>query len=574
MTSSLFRYVRNASGVTPATRPEMNNTAGPPGSLDLKQWPSGRNSYNFADSFADYGRWMELWAHTARAAEAEMQAGGGGGSGGAGATFVRETWPLIQGMCKYTFMLHDVALAAKQARPATGLIVGPAEHDTCSSEAAFFSINAWTWRGWVEISRFLNDVASSPSASGIDPASAAAFKSTLDGRIAVLAAALNAAADASLVLNPTTGKAFFMPPWAFRNYTPYNSMNDDGYAGGAPYSNFRYYAEMLSSGFFSTTIETAINDFREAKTGTLSGMTRFRDHLDDMPAEGYAHSAIALNRTRSYQTLLFGHMANYQSRGVFNSPEQLSLYGDGTKGKYTYSDSYRAYLSAGHTEIDIDFCVPSTMLTAIMLRWMMCYEERDLDRIALLRTAPRRFFRPTAAGGSVPAVVEIAGATTRYGRVDANVSVTAAAPAHGAARGGNSSHGKGGGASLCPESALASIAIHLHGKGFVTPMVSPAASRIRAGTTTANNHGGGGGGTRTLEVEVRLRTYGLCEPAVQLASATAALDGSAVQGSRIIVDVLTETVTVMINVAVTEEVLQTVLLEIKGNYTTVPQLRS
>ena len=166
MTSSLFRYVRNASGVTPATRPEMNNTAGPPGSLDLKQWPSGRNSYNFADSFADYGRWMELWAHTARAAEAEMQAGGGGGSGGAGATFVRETWPLIQGMCKYTFMLHDVALAAKQARPATGLIVGPAEHDTCSSEAAFFSINAWTWRGWVEISRFLNDVASSPSASG------------------------------------------------------------------------------------------------------------------------------------------------------------------------------------------------------------------------------------------------------------------------------------------------------------------------------------------------------------------------------------------------------------------------
>ena len=49
------------------------------------------------------------------------------------------------------------------------------------------------------------------------------------------------------------------------------------------YANFRYFAEMLSSGYFSDDIAHAISDFRESHTGTLSGMTRFLDHLDDMP---------------------------------------------------------------------------------------------------------------------------------------------------------------------------------------------------------------------------------------------------------------------------------------------------
>ena len=65
-------------------------------------------------------------------------------------------------------------------------------------------------------------------------------------------------------------------------------------------------------------------------------MTRFTDHLDGMPAEGYAHSAVALRRVSTFQSLYFGHIANYHSRGTFNAPEQLSLYGDGVKGIFTY----------------------------------------------------------------------------------------------------------------------------------------------------------------------------------------------------------------------------------------------
>ena len=42
-------------------------------------------------------------------------------------------------------------------------------------------------------------------------------------------------------------------------------------------------------------------------------MTRFRDHLDDMPANGYAYSAVSTDRVPSFLALMFGHLANYQA---------------------------------------------------------------------------------------------------------------------------------------------------------------------------------------------------------------------------------------------------------------------
>jgi hypothetical protein len=91
-----------------------------------------------------------------------------------------------------------------------------------------------------------------------------------------------------------SGKPFFVPPFASRNFTPYTSMTQSsdihdqsgqsGFGGGASYSNFRYFSEMLSAQFLGGEIDEALNEFRESHSGTLSGMTRFRDHLDDMPA--------------------------------------------------------------------------------------------------------------------------------------------------------------------------------------------------------------------------------------------------------------------------------------------------
>ena len=46
---------------------------------------------------------------------------------------------------------------------------------------------------------------------------------------------------------------------------------------------------MLSAQFMGPQIDVALTDFRETHYGTLSSMTRFRTHLDDMPAAGYAY---------------------------------------------------------------------------------------------------------------------------------------------------------------------------------------------------------------------------------------------------------------------------------------------
>ena len=56
----------------------------------------------------------------------------------------------------------------------------------------------------------------------------------------------------------------------------------------------------------------------------MSGASRYL-LVSDRPANGYAYSAIAIDRVQPYLSLMFGHIANYQARGTFNSPEQLSL---------------------------------------------------------------------------------------------------------------------------------------------------------------------------------------------------------------------------------------------------------
>jgi hypothetical protein len=520
----LNTYVRNSSGLTPENHAGMTRNSlyekdgrGPPGSLDFKQWGCGHGPggevmpHNFQDSLADYGQLIELWVDLARAMEQEP----------GGAAWVERTWPQLQQLANFTLHLHDEAIDAKHPFPAEGLLVGPAEHDTCAYYGPFFSINAWTWRGWKMLRGFVLDTdAALPGADD-------AYAAMLGPRIATLARAIEAAVSVSLVRKDR--KAFFLPPYAVVNATPYSSMierGEQGSSGASSYTNFRYWAEMLSSGFFSPEISHAISDFRETHTGTLSGMTRFLDHLDDMPAEGYAYSAMDLARVDSFQALLFGHAANYHSRGVFNAPEQMSLYGDGVKGLWTYSDSYRAYLSSGITgssDVDIDFCLPSTTLPATMVRWMMLFEERDHDVLALFRATPRRFFTP-----GDDAAIELAGGTTRYGTVDANVTVKPAA-----------------GLEECPEAATASLLLRLHGRGFVS---------------SAN---------RTLDIEVRLRTHGACNGSRHLKSATVCAGGGNMTKfnchphAAFDVDKSSETVTVRLPVSVSR---QSYRLTIDGHY--------
>jgi hypothetical protein len=119
-----------------------------------------------------------------------------------------------------------------------------------------------------------------------------------------------------------------------------------------------------------------------------------------VPAIGYALSDVALDRVSRYNLLLFGHMANYQSRGTFHSTEQLSLFG-------MAPTNFRSYYTMA--EYDISFCVPSAMLVAHMLKYALVAEERDalVPTVWLMKMAPRRWF----------AAVHVQNAMTRAGRL-------------------------------------------------------------------------------------------------------------------------------------------------------------
>jgi hypothetical protein len=213
------------------------------------------------------------------------------------------------------------------------------------------------------------------------------------------------AADASAVKDKL-GKVFFLPPVVGANQTAFQSMTANGMAS---YSNFRYFSETLSAGCLGAKYDTALMEFRETHGGTLMGMTRFRGWLDDMPTVGYAKSDIQYDRIPVFLQLLAGHIGGYQSPGTFWSTEQMALVGEGR---------WRGLLGG---IVDIDYCVPSSMLPAFMAKWQMVYEDTDAGVVYVGRAAPRRWWQVGA---------EAFGATlapTRYGVLSFEVSPPTAA---------------------------------------------------------------------------------------------------------------------------------------------------
>ena len=62
--------------------------------------------------------------------------------------------------------------------------------------------------------------------------------------------------------------------------------------------------------------------YRESHRGTLLGMTRFRDVLDDMPILGYGKASLRHDWLYSFHNTLAGHSLNYLSRGTYAGSEQ------------------------------------------------------------------------------------------------------------------------------------------------------------------------------------------------------------------------------------------------------------
>jgi len=344
---------------------------------------------------SDYGEIQDIFSRTARALLAA-------GSADA-AAWIAHNAPAAVRVANYSLAARLAAAGnASQTGVIKGLIWGPPEHDTCHEPGFYTHNNAWFVRGMREMGRFLTAVC--PTACP----DYAGFGATLTAEATAFAA--DFAASVAAISTTLPDGSVFVPPVHALGYAPFGNMVESTIA---EYSNFRYYAELLGSGILSDAQSVGLQAFRETHKGTVSGITRWSDHLDDMPSTYYAFASLRDDRVERFLLLEYGHMANYMGRGTFTATEQLPITGDA-------NGAARDYLW-GYLEGGIDECVPSIMLAASATRWALVLETPDDGTLWLAKGAPRRWFAPDGGGFGV------AGALTRFGAVDLAVSSARAA---------------------------------------------------------------------------------------------------------------------------------------------------
>jgi hypothetical protein len=286
----------------------------------------------FADGLSDFGQMQDIFVRVARAQLAINTANGSAWV----AAHVDQAWRLMN----YSYHLRLAAVARGDANVTKGLIWGPPEHDTCHDPGFYYHNNAWFWRGMVEAGKFLRDVCGAlPLCAPLAPqgavllAEAARFRGDIESSLAQ-----------SVTFN-ADGSPFFIPPVAVVGMAPFHSMIESTLAA---YSNFRYYSELLGADLLAPAYSVALQEFREAHQGTVSGITRWSDHLDDMPSSYYMAAMLRDDRLPRALLLQYGHMANYQGRGTGTATEQIPINGDANG---LWRDYLWGYLEGGEFSV-------------------------------------------------------------------------------------------------------------------------------------------------------------------------------------------------------------------------------
>jgi hypothetical protein len=101
------------------------------------------------DGLADYGRVVEMWVHAANASVMD--------AGSKADAWINSTLPVVLQIGRYMLMLRRNATSAIDLTSAMhGMVWGPAEHDTCGAPDYHLNVQAWCWRGELELGRWLS----------------------------------------------------------------------------------------------------------------------------------------------------------------------------------------------------------------------------------------------------------------------------------------------------------------------------------------------------------------------------------------------------------------------------------
>jgi hypothetical protein len=235
--------------------------------------------FGHGDSDADYGRIIQLFAHTVYFS--------------GNMTWAHEYMPTVTKMADVlTAWRRNATAAFPSGHPLSGIHRGPPEADFNGDHSYFFNINVWSVRGLLELYRLMlafPALASSSSWRDSLLATAAAWRADID-RAANYTAVHDTDGTSVKFLHPCVGNNCESAPvpnpiqsgGASWPTIPGNSFQhgiDGDYKDKlANYANFRFFSETLLAGVLDPKYERAIIDYREHHHAMVMGMTRFRDH--------------------------------------------------------------------------------------------------------------------------------------------------------------------------------------------------------------------------------------------------------------------------------------------------------
>lgn len=189
-----------------------------------------------------------------------------------------------------------------------GLISGVPEADTRKDTGKYFHNNAWVVKGLQQWASLCERQKAAPSTS-------------IPVIRKVCTELANDTLDAINKTWPTDPLDWWLPPMLEPMTRPaYLTETRE-----ASYTNYRYWPELLSSGFLPADMANRIVNARLSAGGQFCGMTRFADHLDDWPLVDYLYALWSLGRKNDFLLSLYGHVAYHQAKGHLTAYEQVSF---------------------------------------------------------------------------------------------------------------------------------------------------------------------------------------------------------------------------------------------------------
>eukprot|EP01051_Picozoa_sp_SAG22_P000864 SAG22_NODE_28_length_28728_cov_19.603619_7_plen_1070_part_00 len=399
-----------------------------------------------ADNLANYGRALDMFVSAVEYSS--------------NITWARELLPTVHAMAAGVLRRRASALAAfPPSSPLHGIVPGSPDHDLVTSASQvgpgfYFNNQCWFVRGLLSLHRLHVQY----PALSLNATLQAEFLPTANAwrenihTAATFTAVRRANGDEGwFFLSPVVGSVYGMvtntslllpggsEEDCVERKTCYASMSAALPGGGSnqitDYSNFDMFSETLLSGVLAEEFEAALMDFRESHRGTLLGMTRFRDVLDDLYILGYGRGALAHDRLSSFHNMLAGHSMNFLSRGTYWSAEERAQLGttvgdgfftpgDTTNGTGIKNSRYRNDCGVGNLanegasgSEDCSLDMISSVVTSYWVRWMLVSVHQDEPWLFIARGAPRRWYQQTTQAFGIER------APTRFGRVSFTIRV-------------------------------------------------------------------------------------------------------------------------------------------------------